>query len=151
MTNNARSATEIEREIEQQRSNLSSNIEDLQDKFSIDGVVNQVTRQVRENSGDITRTIARQVKENPIPFALTVVGLAWMIFGKSGKTETVYRRPRYDDPVDAHSQAELDFQRAQMAAGRPYTPPTAYVAPYDEPEWAQGDDLDDYVEGMRHD
>jgi len=80
MTDN-RSPKEIEREIERERAGLTNTLEDLQDRFSIDGVVRQIGDQLREHGGDIGASVSRAVKDNPMALALTGVGLAWMIFG----------------------------------------------------------------------
>ncbi|MFW8594449.1 DUF3618 domain-containing protein [Cribrihabitans neustonicus] len=86
MTSDNRSPQEIEREIERDRAQLSSNLEHLQDRFSVDGVVRQVTDQLREHGGELGQAITRTVKENPAAVALTGIGLAWMIFGGGPKT-----------------------------------------------------------------
>ncbi|MDU9006771.1 DUF3618 domain-containing protein [Sedimentitalea todarodis] len=140
MTNDTRSPKEIEREIEEQRSDLTSNLEDLQDKFSIDTVVRQIGDQFREHGGDMGRSISEQVKANPIPLALTGIGLAWMMFGNAQKPAT--KSPSYDD--DGYSSVERDFRRRQLAEGRPYTPPTRYPSQHDNtPSWARDDHEDD--------
>ena len=144
MTNDTRSPKEIEREIEEQRSDLTSNLEDLQDKFSIDTVVRQIGDQFREHGGDMGRSISEQVKANPIPLALTGIGLAWMMFGNTQKsTASVGSYDDDYDRVDRYSRTERDFRRTQLAQGRPYTPPTRPASDYDtSPSWAR-DDADD--------
>lgn len=82
MTNDSRSVHEIEREIERDRAQLTSNLEHLQNKFSVDGIVQQLGDQLREHGGEIGNAITRTVKENPAAVVLTGVGLAWMIFGQ---------------------------------------------------------------------
>ena len=144
MTNDTRSPKEIEREIEGQRSDLTSNLEGLQEKFSIDTVVRQIGDQFREHGGDMGRSISEQVKANPIPLALTGIGLAWMMFGNSQKSSASVRS--YDDDFAAteeHSPTERDFRRRQLAEGRPYTPPRYPASQqYSGPSWARdgGDD-----------
>ncbi|TYB87010.1 DUF3618 domain-containing protein [Oceaniovalibus sp. ACAM 378] len=91
MTDN-RSPEEIEREIERERAGLSSTLEDLQDRFSIDGVVRQISDQFREHGGDIGASVSRSVRENPMALALTGVGLAWMIFGNRPSDKRVHDR-----------------------------------------------------------
>ncbi len=133
MTNETRSPKEIEREIETQRSELTSNLEDLQDKFSIDTLVRQIGDQFREHGGDMGRSISDQVKGNPIPLALTGIGLAWMIFGNSQKPA----------PASGFSRAEDDYRRSTLASGRPYTPPASATPSYDNsPSWSH-DEPDD--------
>ena len=143
MTNEIRSPKEIEREIEEQRSDLTSNLEDLQDKFSIGTVVRQVGDQFREHGGDMGRSISNQVKANPIPLALTGIGLAWLMFGHSQQPQ---QRQRVSDDFDddRYSSSERDFRRSREERGLPYTPPTTYAAnrAATEPSWARDDDDD---------
>ena len=142
MTNETRSPKEIEREIEEQRSDLTSNLEDLQDKFSLDTVVRQISDQFREHGGDMGRSISNQVKANPIPLALTGIGLAWLMFGSSQRPQS---EPRTSDEFDydRYSDVERDFQRDRKARGLPYTAPTSYGSPEcSTPSWAEDDNLD---------
>ena len=144
MTNETRSPKEIEREIEKQRSDLTSNLEDLQDKFSIDTVVRQISDQFREHGGDMGRSISNQVKANPIPLALTGIGLAWLMFGNS---QQPIQRQRVSDDYDnnRYSASEREFHRSREDRGLPYTPPTTYAASRSvkEHSWAQDDDHND--------
>lgn len=143
MTNETRTPKEIEREIEEQRSDLTSNLEDLQDKFSIDTVVRQIGDQFREHGGDMGRSISNQVKANPIPLALTGIGLAWLMFGNSQQPQ---KRQRVSDDFDddRYSSAEREFRRSREDRGLPYTPPATYTTNRSatEPSWAR----DDYAE-----
>ncbi|WP_299740896.1 DUF3618 domain-containing protein [uncultured Roseobacter sp.] len=141
MTNETRSPKEIEREIEERRSDLTSNLEDLQDKFSIDTVVRQISDQFREHGGDMVHSIANQVKSNPIPLALTGVGLAWLMFGSSQQPQP--RRYASDDvDDDRYSSADREFRRSREDRSLPYTPPTTYHAgrSASQPSWARDDD-----------
>ncbi|WP_299741052.1 DUF3618 domain-containing protein [uncultured Roseobacter sp.] len=141
MTSDTRSPKEIEREIEEQRSDLTSNLEDLQDKFSIDTVVRQIGDQFREHGGDMGRSISNQVKANPIPLALTGIGLAWLMFGNSQQPQK--RRHVSDDyDDDRYSATEREFRRSREDRGLPYTPPTIYhTGPSAaQPSWARDDD-----------
>lgn len=144
MTNETRSPKEIEREIEEQRSDLSSNLEDLQDKFSIDTVVRQIGDQFREHGGDMGRSISNQVKANPIPLALTGIGLAWLMFGNSQQPQ---QRQRNSDDFedDRLSASEREFRRSREERGLPYTPPNTYTrnSSASEPSWARNHDDDE--------
>ena len=133
MTSETRTPKEIEREIETQRSALTSNLEDLQDKFSIDTLVRQIGDQFREHGGDMGRSISDQVKANPIPLALTGIGLAWMMFGSPNKPTS----------ASGFSRAEDDYRRSRLDQGRPYAPPAGRVADYGSgPSWSR-DEQDD--------
>ncbi len=146
MTSDTRSPAEIEREIEDQRSELTENLEHLQDKFSIDTLVRQVGDQFREHGGDMGRAISDQVRANPIPLALTGIGLAWLMFGSSQKPAASRETSYAGD-----SRAEQDYRRSREDAGRPYVAPAyratgshaAGTGVYDGPSWSQPDDDDD--------
>ena len=143
MRNDTRSPNEIEREIEAQRSSLTSNLEELQDKFSIDTVVRQIGDQFREHGGDLGRSISEQVKANPIPLALTGIGLAWMMFGNANSQSKHVRIEEHRDD-DRYSSVEHDYRRTRLAQGRPYVAPTTYARDYSEgPSWSQDDDHND--------
>ena len=75
MTSNNRSPEEIEREIERERAGLTSTLDDLQDKFSVETIARQFSDQFREHGGDIGRSVTDAVKRNPIALALTGVGV----------------------------------------------------------------------------
>ncbi|MFY0309847.1 DUF3618 domain-containing protein [Leisingera sp. D0M16] len=159
MTSENRSVYEIEREIERDRAQLTSNLEHLQDKFSVDGVMQQLGEQLREHGGEIGHAITRTVKENPAAVALTGVGLAWMIFGKgrsgsrsytaetrgadySGRSYSrggAYRDSGWEDRPAAGSDG------GHASSGTLVTRPDPRMkgGPEGVPSWARDDDDDD--------
>lgn len=130
MTSDTRTPAEIEREIEAERSELTSNLEGLQNKFSIDTLVRQVGDQFREHGGDLGRSISDQVKANPIPLALTGIGLAWMMFGDS----------RTPAAGGGFSRSGNDHRPRRRSLNRPHTPPVAGFDDHDSsPSWSRGE------------
>lgn len=104
MTSDNRSSAEIERDIEEERERLRENLESLQDTFSPETIVREIGNQFRNHGGDISRSIANSVKDNPVALTLTGIGLAWMIFGgRSYSRDSIDYRERerhfagYDD------------------------------------------------------
>lgn len=87
MPNDHRTPDEIERDVERQRSELTDAIEELRSRFSPDAVFREVTRSLGEHGGDMGRAVGQSVKQNPVALALTGVGLAWLIFGRSHDEE----------------------------------------------------------------
>lgn len=85
MAADTRTADEIEREIERERSDLTETIETLQDRFSAESVVRAVGQEFREHGSEIGQSVSQSVKDNPMALALTGIGLAWMIFGDNGR------------------------------------------------------------------
>ena len=88
MTNENKSPEEIEREIERERAGLKDSINDLQERFSFDGMFQQIGDQFREHGGEFGRSIARSARDNPIALALTGAGLAWLIIGNNRSSDT---------------------------------------------------------------
>ena len=125
MTEEHRSAAEIERDIEHDREALTENIQGIQDKFSFDSIVLQVGDQLREHGSDISRVMARSVKENPMACALTSVGLAWMIFG-NGRGEQATR--------DGAAYGERSVNRSVSHRAKS---PSASLRASETPAWAQ--------------
>jgi hypothetical protein len=126
MTDDTRTPEEIERRIEAERRDLSENLESLQDKFSVDTLIAQVRAQFSEHGGDVGRTVAEQAKANPIPLALTAIGIGWLMLGSGRVAPKETPRRSYGDD-DAY---------------RPSRRPLATPTHDDGPDWAR-DDVDD--------
>ena len=83
MTNDTRTSDEIERDIRDQRAQMSSSINSLQDKFSVDAIVGDIGSMFRGQGGDIGRAISQTVGRNPAAVAVIGVGLAWLFLGQN--------------------------------------------------------------------
>ena len=166
MTSDNRSSREIEREIERERAELTDTLDDIQDRFSVEGLARQFTDQFREHGGDIGRSLSESVKRNPMALALTGVGLAWMVFGDRTTARDPYRDPYVDrnrDPYDADRRlaaAERRYApsssvdaadhtyRGRNLGAQPGNPARPYYSGRrsmaNEPSWARDPDHDDY-------
>lgn len=114
MTSETRSPEEIEREIERERAGLTNTLEDLQDKFSVDTIVRQISDQFRDNSGEITRSVSDAVKRNPVALALTGVGLAWLMLGdKTDRRDPYENRDRGEDSDDFYTRDRFARTRSR--------------------------------------
>jgi hypothetical protein len=101
-----RSVAELEREVDQERAQLSATIDALQGKASLGNIVDEVMKVVRENGGDMGRNLGRTVRDNPLPALLAGVGLAWLMMGSGrpperwdDEDERVYRRGHRDRTI----------------------------------------------------
>lgn len=83
MRTDTRTPDEIEREIERERAELASTVGAIQEKFSPDAVVREIVRGFRDHGGEFGTAVTRSIKQNPLALALTGVGLAWLVFGRS--------------------------------------------------------------------
>ena len=86
-----RSPEEIEREIERERAELSSTLDTLTDKFSVDRVVRTSQDYITEHGGELAANFARTVKETPTAAVLTAIGIGWMILGNQRQRVVEYR------------------------------------------------------------
>lgn len=86
-----RSAADIEREIEDERNALTRTLDEIHDRLSFEALSSGFVDRVRDNGGEIGRSVVRSVKNNPIPLALTAVGVAWLIAGQRGGHTDPYR------------------------------------------------------------
>ncbi|HKQ82878.1 MAG TPA: DUF3618 domain-containing protein [Steroidobacteraceae bacterium] len=73
----------IERNGEEIRANMNATLDALGRKLSPGQLIDKSTEFLRDNGGDLAANFARQVRENPVPFALTAVGLVWLIASQS--------------------------------------------------------------------
>lgn len=83
MTNDTRTPDEIERDIADERTRMSDTINDLQKKFSVDAIVNDLGDMFRDQGGELGRSISQTVGRNPAAVVLIGVGLAWLVVGKN--------------------------------------------------------------------
>jgi len=163
MTNENRSPEEIEREIERERAGLTSTLDDLQDKFSVETIARQFSDQFREHGGDIGRSVTDAVKRNPIALALTGAGLAWLMAGDKVPSRDRYvgrdrdprdqadyygvRDDRRDLPVSAQQHGVVPAGQRRDLGPQPGDPAKPYYSGQvartgDVPSWALADDDD---------
>lgn len=136
MTSETQSPAEIEREIETERAELKRSMEDIQDRFSIDGIVRQVGDQLREHGGDFSRSVAQSARDNPLALAVTGVGLAWLIFGsgRSDHDDDDRDYDHYDTPDrTVRTRARVRSRPVSRRPAPTHTPPQR-----DLPSWAHG-------------
>ncbi|MEO6300576.1 MAG: hypothetical protein ABIO62_13220 [Paracoccaceae bacterium] len=82
-----RTSDEIERDNVQERSRLAGSINDLQKKFSAQGIIRDLGEMFRDQGGELTRSMTRVVGRNPAAVALVGAGLAWLIIGQNRNGE----------------------------------------------------------------
>lgn len=137
MTNDTRTADDIERDIEDKRAEMSGTINDLQKKFSVEGIVSDISAMFRDQGGDAGRYISETVGRNPAAVALVGVGLAWLLLGKGRDTAAPTRQHdrdsayggNWDRSLPASRKARADLREAEDSwfddGGMVYAPPSA--------------------------
>ncbi|MEX3314963.1 DUF3618 domain-containing protein [Sulfitobacter sp. PS-8MA] len=157
MTNDSRNPEdrnpeEIEREIERERAGLADTLDDLQDRFSVEGIARQFSDQFREHGGEWGRSLSDAAKRNPVALALTGAGLAWLMFG-SGNTrssrgyEGLDRDRAHPTPVPV---TNTDHRPALRDSRRSNAPSSAYASSYGSERSAQ-DRLPAWARDVHHD
>ena len=114
-----KTSREIEREIETERAQLTGTIRDLQDRVSVESMVREVGRGLRDNGSDMAGVMGRAVRDNPMALALTGVGLAWLIFGqgRSGSESGTRVTSWSDERRQTWDRKRWDDDRLRSAAG----------------------------------
>lgn len=112
-----RSAREIEREVEIERSQLKGTLDKLTDRMRPGAFVEEAIAYMREGgSAGFAGSLGREMRTNPLPVLLISIGLVWLAAsaGRAGpaprrRGADPYRDPRVGpmigDGGDAHADA----------------------------------------------
>jgi len=89
MASNGKSSAQLEQEVEAQRSRLESDIDEIQRRLTPGRLIDEMLNYARTSSGTtFVNNLGRSVKANPLPVALTGVGLAWLMARANMPAET---------------------------------------------------------------
>lgn len=69
----------IERNSEEIRADMNATLDALGRKLSPGQLIDRSAEYLRDNGGELASNLGRQLKDNPIPLALTAIGLIWLI------------------------------------------------------------------------
>jgi hypothetical protein len=75
----SRSAADVERDVESTRHQLDRTVEALKSKMNPSEVIDEAKGALGEAGQKLLARIMEQARENPLPLALTGVGLVWML------------------------------------------------------------------------
>lgn len=85
MTTDERHPDDVEHDIDQTRARIDRNVDELQERLSPGGLVDEAAHYLRgsgdtvkRNLGTVGSNIGRTVKDNPVPAILICAGLAWL-------------------------------------------------------------------------
>ena len=130
----------IERDLDQTRSRLGSHLSELQDRLSPGQVLDDLMGYFRGSEGAaFGRSLLDNVRGNPMPAAITTVGLAWLMAsnpraGTSGSTGATTLRPArlptYGHDDHAATMARLNAVKQDVARDAA-EPDHAYAARLD--------------------
>lgn len=78
------SSSEIERQVESTRAQLTGTLEELRDRASPGQLFEQALDYARESGGaDFARNMGQQVRDNPLPLLLIGAGIGWLMLGNN--------------------------------------------------------------------
>lgn len=97
-----KSAAELQREVEQQRSRLEDRIDQIQEKLSPGQLVDELLNYTKGGGGDFLNSLQKNVTANPLPVALLGVSLAWLIAkpGSSSAASSTSSDRAWDDSIN---------------------------------------------------
>jgi hypothetical protein len=104
MTNDFRTPDDIERDIDHERARMSDTFADLQDKFSVSSLVDEVSGLFGQTGAigrSVSQTLSTTVARNPAAVALIGMGVAWLFLGKDRTA-----------PADRHAASTAWDQRS---------------------------------------
>lgn len=79
-----KTAAELQREIDEQRSRVENTIDQIQDKLSPGQLVDELMAYTKGGGGEFLSSLQRNVTANPLPVALLGVSLAWLMAKPAG-------------------------------------------------------------------
>ncbi len=80
MTTSSTDPREIEAELERDRAELASTLDELSDRVSVDSLARDALNSVKSYAGSYTSTLDGAVRTNPVAVAMVGAGLAWLAF-----------------------------------------------------------------------
>jgi ElaB/YqjD/DUF883 family membrane-anchored ribosome-binding protein len=102
----------IERDLARTRARMDSRLEELQDHLTPRQMLNDAFAYFRGGDGaDFTKDLVARARANPLPVALTGIGIAWLMAstGKAGATT---------QPVSRHDDVEARLRLAEESVHR---------------------------------
>lgn len=131
---------EIEAEVEATRSRVSNTLDEVQGRLAPGPLFEELLAFARQRGGtDMARNLARDVRENPLPFLLIGAGVAWLAFGRGRPARPVVREPYVAPLPPADSYADDPYlkdrstERYDTLATDPTVSPRAPTAPEPDP------------------
>ncbi|HTJ58742.1 MAG TPA: DUF3618 domain-containing protein [Devosiaceae bacterium] len=106
MDTHGKTAAQLELEVAEQRERLERRVAELQQRMSAGRIVDEVLNYAKSSGGnDFVTNLGRSVRVNPMPVALTGIGLAWLMT-RANSNSAINSRSAADDQGDWASSSE---------------------------------------------
>lgn len=126
----SRTAEELEREIAATRAEMDETMSEIQRRLSPGYMVDQAMTYFRSGPGEFIDNLGTTIKQNPVPFTLVGLGLAWLMVSGS-RSQPRESAPRigadapdppygeviYSDPILAAADQPQDSVEAEAKTG----------------------------------
>jgi ElaB/YqjD/DUF883 family membrane-anchored ribosome-binding protein len=101
-------------EIERTRADMDETVGAIQNKLSPQNIKEQAKEQAKDTAKGTGSTIVETIRENPLPAALTGIGLGWLFVSarRQGSEQTPYRGRGYDYPPTYDYPPRYEEERA---------------------------------------
>jgi hypothetical protein len=110
-----KSSAEIEREIETQRSRVSSTIDEIQEQLSPGQLVDQFMSMTKSGGGDFAKNLGHAISSNPLPVALLGASLVWLMSGAGSHNQQ--KPAARSEPSMGYRPGDSDALRAEAFEG----------------------------------
>lgn len=112
----ARDPAALERQADEIRANMDRTLGALERKFSPEQLIDRSLGYFREHGGELRQTLGATMRNNPIPIALTLAGVTWLVASSYNK-----RQPPGQDLQSRFARSGVGQKlqaRASTARGR---------------------------------
>lgn len=110
-------ADKLERTADQIRADLDRTLDALERKLSPSQLLDRSLQYLRDHGGDLTRNVGEVVRSNPVPVALAVAGIGWLI-ASSLRSRNSSDEANYDEGFgDESPYADDQYEEARTRTG----------------------------------
>ena len=125
----------LERTADRIRADLDRTLDALERKLSPSQLLDRSLAYLRENGGDLARSVGDTVRRNPAPIMLTVAGLGWLVAAAAMRSRHAHERPHNvmddtlgDESPYANPDPRSDRFQERVAATRERLRSSRYAA-----------------------
>lgn len=125
---------DIERDIERTRAHMDETLDSLQRKLSPGQLMDQALEYLRSGPGGFASNFGARVRDNPLPVAVTAIGLGWlMLAGSREDRERTRSGGRYGSLHDYGDEYATEYPEGRYRAGEDGRYATSYGEGMPEP------------------
>lgn len=144
-----RSPEALEHELDAERTRIAATIDELEERISVNHLMDEAIRSVGAYSGEIGRglgevgrSFGRRARENPLPLLLTGVGIAWLMASSRNSRHPAIEYDYSDEEYLWDVEEDELYDDPAFVGTRRYgaadTDP--YGTRYEGPEWPEWED-----------